>query len=194
MTGNPDSTLAKNSDYHLNIYVEEEACPLQLAPTSSTTTTLVMGDALAVALMKLRKFKDTDFARFHPGGSLGKKLLTTVEMVMQKDNLPVIDKKTISIDIVHAITNGRCGLCVVVDDKKNILGIITDGDLRRNMEKNKEKFFNITAEELMTKYPKSVNKNTGIVDAENLMISNGINALLVEETNQLVGIVQIYNI
>jgi arabinose-5-phosphate isomerase len=110
MSGNPSSTLAKNTTYHLNIAVQKEACPLQLAPTSSTTATLVMGDALAVALMKLRDFKDKDFAQFHPGGSLGRRLLTTVESVMKKENLPVCNESESIKNIIHTITDGKCGL------------------------------------------------------------------------------------
>lgn len=193
MTGNPKSTLALNSNFHLNVFVEEEACPLQLAPTSSTTAALVMGDALAVALMNLRKFKPENFAKFHPGGNLGKKLLTTVDMVMKKDEFPIVDEQSTAIDVVHSITDGRCGLTVVVDQGK-IVGIITDGDIRRNMELNKNNFFKQRALDLMIKNPIKIGKKEKIVIAEELMKNHKINSLLVAENNVLVGIIQIYNL
>jgi arabinose-5-phosphate isomerase len=140
MSGNSKSTLALNTDYHLNIAINKEACPLNLAPMSSTTATLVMGDAIAVALMKLKDFKDENFAKFHPGGSLGRRLLTTIESVMKKDNLPICSSDTNIKKIIHNITDGKCGLVVVVDDNK-INGIITDGDVRRAMETNEDSFF-----------------------------------------------------
>ncbi len=140
MSGNPNSTLAKNTNYHLNISIQKEACPLQLAPTSSTTATLVMGDALAVALMKQRSFKDKDFAQFHPGGSLGRRLLTKVENVMKKEDLPICSQNSCIKEIVHKITDGKSGLVVVVEN--NIIkGIITDGDIRRAMEQKEKDFF-----------------------------------------------------
>ena len=138
MTGNPKSSLALNSNYHLNTYVEKEACPLQLAPTSSTTACLVMGDVLAVCLMKKRNFKAENFALFHPGGSLGRRLLTRVENVMTSNDLPICKKENSVKEVIHTITKGKCGLAVVMENEV-ILGIITDGDIRRAMEE-KEKF------------------------------------------------------
>ena len=154
MSSNPKSTLGLNTNYHLNIAVQKEACPLNLAPTSSTTATLVMGDAIAIALMRLRNFKDTHFAKFHPGGSLGKKLLTTVETVMKKDDLPICTIETSMKEIIHKITNGKCGLVIVKDHK--IEGIITDGDIRRAMENKEESFFKLKAIDIMTKDPKTI--------------------------------------
>jgi arabinose-5-phosphate isomerase len=130
ITGNPNSTIAKNSDHHLNINITREACPLALAPTSSTTATLVMGDALAVALMETRSFREEDFARFHPGGSLGRKLLVKVKDQMRVDNLPFIDTSASFTDVLLRMSEGRLGM-VVVGDMQYVRGIITDGDLRR---------------------------------------------------------------
>jgi arabinose-5-phosphate isomerase len=194
MSGNPTSTLAKNTTYHLNIAVSQEACPLQLAPTSSTTATLVMGDAIAVALMKLRDFKDKDFAQFHPGGSLGKRLLTTVENVMKKDNLPVCTQDENIKNIIHHITNGKCGLVVVIQDN-SILGVITDGDIRRAMETNEDKFFSLKASHIMSKNPKKIDQNTKLTKASNIMSESKINSLLVtNDQDLLVGIVQMYDL
>jgi arabinose-5-phosphate isomerase len=194
MSGNPTSTLAKNTTYHLNIAVQKEACPLQLAPTSSTTATLVMGDALAVALMKLRNFKDKDFAQFHPGGSLGRRLLTTVESVMKKENLPVCNESESIKNIIHTITDGKCGLVVVVEND-TIKGVITDGDIRRAMENNEERFFSLKAIDLMSNTPKTISKDEKLTTASELMNSSKVNSLLViDETNSLIGIVQMYDL
>jgi len=194
MSGNPSSTLAQNTNYHLNVAVEHEACPLQLAPTSSTTATLVMGDAIAVALMKLRDFKDENFAKFHPGGSLGRRLLTKIENVMKKSNLPIITKNTNVKEIIHTITNGKCGLVVIIEDD-TIEGIITDGDIRRVMEEQEEKFFNLTAKDIMSKSPKLINKDEKLVIASEIMGNHKINSLLVvNDENKLVGIVQMYDL
>lgn len=194
MSGNPSSTLAKNTIYHLNVAVQKEACPLQLAPTSSTTATLVMGDALAVVLMKLRDFKDKDFAQFHPGGSLGKRLLTKVKDVMKIDNLPVCDKKTSLIELIHVISKGASGLAVVIENN-TIKGIVTDGDLRRAMEKYKENFFDLSIMDIVTQNPKLINENSGIVEAQELMNSTKLNVLLVVNSeNNFVGILKQYHI
>jgi len=194
MSGNPSSTLAKNTNFHLNVSVEVEACPLQLAPTSSTTATLVMGDAIAVALMKLRDFQDNDFAKFHPGGSLGRRLLTNINNVMKKDNLPVCRANTNVKDIIHTITDGKCGLVVVVEDN-TIQGVITDGDIRRVMEEKEENFFNLLAEDIMSITPKLINQDAKLIEASDLMGQNKINALVViDENKNLVGIVQMYDL
>ncbi|BDD05700.1 KpsF/GutQ family sugar-phosphate isomerase [Aureibacter tunicatorum] len=193
MTGNPESTLAKNSNYHLNIAVEEEACPLSLAPTSSTTATLVMGDALAVALMYERGFKAENFARFHPGGSLGKRLLTNASTLMKSENLPIISKEDNTKTIIAKITEGRLGLAIVMQEE-SIAGIITDGDIRRAMESKEENFFQLTAEELMTPNPKTIASQAKIAEAEELMNHYKINSLLVAEDNKLLGVLQIYDI
>jgi len=193
MSGNADSTLAKNTNYHLNITVEKEACPLQLAPTSSTTATLVMGDALAVVLMEKRNFQDTDFAQFHPGGSLGRRLLTMVSDVMKKDNLPLVDLATSIQIIIQKISSGRLGLVVVMSEEK-IQGIITDGDIRRAMESSEEDFFSLSAADLMSKDPRTIESKAKLAVAQKFMTELKVNSLLVTEAEKLVGIVQIYDI
>lgn len=194
MSGKPGSTLAKNSNYHLNISVDYEACPLNLAPMSSTTATLVMGDAIAAALMKVREFKDTDFAQFHPGGSLGRRLLTKVKDVMKKENLPTCSKDTKAKNIIHTITKGKCGLVVVVHNNK-VEGIITDGDIRRVMESQEENFFQLDANSIMTTSAKQILEDARLVEASDIMSENKINSLLVvNKDSELSGIVQMYDL
>ena len=194
MSGNPDSSLAKNTDFHLNISVNVEACPLQLAPTSSTTSTMVMGDALAVALMKLRDFKDVNFARFHPGGSLGKRLLQNVGNVMKKDSLPLITPNESIKKVINILSSGKCGLAVVVNDN-TIIGVISDGDIRRAMESNETNFFKLKALDIMTKEPHTVLETTKLKIAGDLMFSKKINSLIVKnDKGLLAGIVQSYDL
>lgn len=194
MSGNDDSTLAKNTNYHLNIAVDKEACPLFLAPTSSTTATLVMGDALAVTLMKLRDFKEENFAKFHPGGSLGRRLLTTVGDVMKKKNLPIISSQATIKEVIQKISEGKLGLVVIIDNNK-IMGIITDGDIRRTMESREKDFFNLKAEDLMSNHPKLIYESDKLISASNIMSQHKINSLLVvNESNDLVGVVQVYDL
>lgn len=193
ITGNPQSTLAKNSDYHLDIGVSQEACPLQLAPTSSTTATLVMGDALAVVLMQLRNFQPKDFAQFHPGGNLGKRLITKVGDVMRKENLPICNPDTDMKSVIHKVTAGKLGL-VIVMEKNSIVGIITDGDLRRAMEKSEDQFFKLRAKDIMTTNPKVIDEDSKLVEANRIMEENKINSLLVVNRKRLVGVIQLYDI
>lgn len=194
MSGNDDSTLAKNTNYHLNIAVDKEACPLFLAPTSSTTATLVMGDALAVTLMKLRDFKEENFAKFHPGGSLGRRLLTTVGDVMKKKNLPIISSQATIKEVIQRISEGKLGLVVIIDNNK-IIGIITDGDIRRTMESREKDFFNLKAEDLMSNHPKLIYESDKLISASTIMSQHKINSLLVvNESNDLVGVVQVYDL
>ena len=193
MSGEPSSTLAKNATYHLNIAVEKEACPLQLAPTASTTATLVMGDALAVTLMELRGFKDSDFAQFHPGGSLGRRLLMRVHDVMRKDDLPLVALDTPIQELIQVVSNGRLGLAVVMD-KGMIMGIVTDGDIRREMEHSEATFFKLVAKDLMSKSPKSIEGSQKLVVAYERMTQEKVNSLLVLHDKNLVGIVQIYDL
>ncbi len=193
MSGDTDSTLAKNSKYHLNIGVKKEACPLQLAPTSSTTATLVMGDALAIALMKIRGFRDRDFAHFHPGGSLGRRLLTKVEDVMKSRNLPICKQDSSIKDIISIVSGYKLGLVVVIEED-SIIGIITDGDIRRAMESMEEEFFSLKAKDLMTLNPKSINPKSKLVDAQKMMEKYKVNSLLVSNNYKLIGIVQIYDL
>ena len=194
MSGNNDSTLAKNTNYHLNIAVEKEACPLFLAPTSSTTATLVMGDALAVTLMKLRDFKEENFAKFHPGGSLGRRLLTTVGDVMKKHELPITNSNATIKEVIQRITEGKLGL-VVVTDENRINGVITDGDIRRAMESKEKEFFGLLAKNLMSLNPKVIDESEKLITASAIMSENKINSLLVVNAmNDFVGVVQMYDL
>ncbi len=194
MSGNNDSTLAKNTNYHLNIAVEKEACPLFLAPTSSTTATLVMGDALAVTLMKLRDFKEENFAKFHPGGSLGRRLLTTVGDVMKKHELPITNSNATIKEVIQRITEGKLGL-VVVTDENGINGVITDGDIRRAMESREKEFFGLLAKNLMSLHPKLIDESEKLITASTIMSENKINSLLVVNAmNDFVGVVQMYDL
>jgi len=192
MSGNVNSTLAKNTTYHLNVSVQKEACPLQLAPTSSTTATLVMGDALAVTLMKQRNFKESDFAQFHPGGSLGRRLLTGVEDVMHKKNLPIVSPESSMKELLQAISSGRLGLAVVMG--KSIEGVITDGDIRRAMENSEERFFKLSASELMSLNPKTIDVKAKLTEAQEIMTNSKVNSLLVVDHKKFVGVVQIYDL
>ena len=194
MAGNVSSTLAKEADYFLDISVSKEACPLQLAPTSSTTVTLVMGDALAVALMHKRKFKPENFAVFHPGGSLGRKLLTKVKDIMHTTKLPIVHLESSFQEVITIMTQGKLGLCVVLDDAKKVQGIITDGDLRRALEMTDRPRFDLLAKEIMTVSPKTITPETMAVEAEKYMMKNKIKELLVLDNEQLVGIIQLYDV
>ena len=135
ITGNPNSLLAKYSNHHITVKVKKEACPLNLAPTSSTTAALAMGDALAIALMQVRHFKPRDFAQFHPGGELGKRLLTTAEDVMRSDDMPIIPKEMHLGEAIIHVSKGKLGLGISLDEDNHVIGLITDGDIRRAMEK-----------------------------------------------------------
>lgn len=193
ISGNPDSLLAQYSVCHLNIAVDHEADPLNLAPTSSTTTTMVMGDALACALVHLRNFRPKDFARFHPGGSLGRKLLTTAEDVMIRENLPVIPADmSLGQAIIH-VSKGKLGMGVSLDDDGVIQGLITDGDIRRAMERWQEQFFNHTVSDIMTRSPKTVSPKTRIAEIQNIMQKHKIHSVLVaNHRHHLLGIVDNY--
>lgn len=193
ITGNTASTIAKNSNYHLNGAVTREACPLALAPTSSTTAALVMGDALAVALMEQRGFKEEDFARFHPGGSLGRKLLTKVKDLMRTDDLPFITTEASFTDVLMRMSTGRLGL-VIVGSADGVEGIITDGDLRRALLKNPDTS-KLSVSDMMTADPVIVNDDAFISAAEQVMMEKKITTLLVGSSQQrsISGVYQIYN-
>jgi arabinose-5-phosphate isomerase len=193
ITGNPNSTIAKNSDFHLNVSITREACPLALAPTSSTTTTLVMGDALAVALMESRQFQEEDFARFHPGGRLGHKLLAKVKDMMRIDSLPYISKDATFTELLLCMSEGRLGM-VIVGDKDFFEGIITDGDLRRALLKNPDTS-SLTITDMITINPVIINENEFIKQAENVMIEKKITTILVgsDEKRRVTGVYQIFN-
>ena len=193
MTGNENSLLAKYSNAHIKVWVKKEACPLNLAPTSSTTATLAMGDALAVALMEVRHFEPRDFAQFHPGGELGKRLLTTAEDVMISHDLPVIDKEMNLGDAIILVSKGKLGLGVSTENDK-VIGLITDGDIRRAMEKWREKFFDKKVKDIMTPTPKSVLPSTKITEIQRIMHQYKVHTVLVvNEENKLLGVVDHYS-
>ena len=192
MTGNENSLLAKYSNAHIKVWVKKEACPLNLAPTSSTTAALAMGDALAVALMEVRHFEPRDFAQFHPGGELGKRLLTTAEDVMISHDLPVIDKEMNLGDAIILVSKGKLGLGVSTENDK-VIGLITDGDIRRAMEKWREKFFDKKVKDIMTT-PKSVLPSTKITEIQRIMHQYKVHTVLVvNEENKLLGVVDHYS-
>jgi arabinose-5-phosphate isomerase len=193
LTGRTGSTLAQNAYAVLDVGVSREACNNNLAPTSSTTCTLVMGDALAVALSVERQFQPEDFARFHPGGSLGRKLLTQVRNVMRKDNLPICAPNTLFRDIVHTINVGKLGLALVMEDQK-LLGLITDGDVRRAFDCEAD-VRAITAAQIMTRTPKTISESAKLAEAEEMMHVNKINSLVViGEQGTVSGVLQIYDL
>ena len=189
MSGNPESLLAKYSTTHLNTAVTHEACPLGLAPTSSTTAALAMGDALACALIVARGFKASDFAQFHPGGTLGRRLLTKAKDVMRTDDLPVISPDMKLGEAVIHVSRGRLGLCVAVSNEK-ICGLVTDGDIRRAMEKSQDVFFKRTVADIMSVHPKCVGPETKITEIVRIFQQFKIHSVLVVDAdNHLLGIV-----
>lgn len=192
ITGNRDSFLAKNSDFLLNTFVEKEACPNNLAPTTSTTAQLVMGDALAVCLLELRGFTSNDFAKYHPGGALGKKLYLRVSDMSDVNEKPQVNSNTNIKEVIIEISEKMLGVTAVVDNHK-IVGIITDGDLRRMLTKSND-FSKLTAKDIMGPNPKSIDANAMAVDAKELMESYGITQLLVEKNGQYAGIVHIHDL
>ncbi|EGO0810140.1 KpsF/GutQ family sugar-phosphate isomerase [Campylobacter lari] len=193
MAGNRNSTLAKQADIFINIAVKKEACPLQLAPTSSTTATLAMGDAIAVALMRARKFRPDDFALFHPGGSLGRKLLTRVGDLMVSNNLPIVSPESEFNELVDVMTSGKLGLCIVLENEK-LVGIITDGDLRRALRANDKPRFDFKAKEIMSESPKTIEPSAMASEAEELMLKHKIKEIVVAQDEKIVGIIQLYAI
>ena len=189
ITGNPDSLLAKHSTYHINVNVPMEACPLNLAPTSSTTAQLAMGDALACALMEARNFRERDYARFHPGGTLGKKLLVKACDVMRTEDLPVINPQMRLGEAIIRVSNGMLGMGIAMEDNR-IVGIITDGDVRRATERLQERFFNVPVEQVMTRTPVCVSPETPIGKIWDILHSHKIHAVLVvNEQKELLGVV-----
>ena len=193
MSGNPDSLLAKYASFHLNVSVAREADPMNLAPTSSATAQLVMGDALAIALMRKRNFQPTDFAQFHPGGELGKRLLTTAADVMRTEDLPTIPPKMHLGEAIIQVSRGKLGLGVATEDGQ-IIGLITDGDIRRAMEKWQAEFFNRTVDDIMTRHPKTVSPETKITEIQRIMNKHKIHSVLVVSSdNRLLGVVDHYS-
>lgn len=192
MTGNPNSLLAQHSVCHLNIAVEREADPLNLAPTSSTTAQIAMGDALACALVKVRNFKDTDFAQFHPGGSLGKKLLSKVKDFMVSTNLPVVTLDMKISDTIIEISKTKQGIAVAIEDGK-IAGVVTDGDVRRAMRDHQEEFFSLKVRDIMSTNPKTINNMAKLTEAGDIMRKHNIHSLIVVNDNhEFVGIIDAF--
>ena len=194
MTGNSESLLAKYSDVHIKVKVEKEACPLNLAPTSSTTAALAMGDALAVALMQVRDFKPRDFAQFHPGGELGRRLLTTAEDVMRADELPILPENMHLGEAIILVSKGKLGLGISLNSSNKVEGIITDGDIRRAMERWQAEFFNHTVADIMTRTPKMVAPDTKITEVQKVMNKYKVHSVLVvDEDKHLLGVVDHYS-
>lgn len=193
MSGNPKSLLAKYSTYHLNVQVEKEACPLNLAPTSSTTAQLTMGDALAIALMEKRNFQPRDFAQFHPGGELGKRLLTTAQDVMRTEDMPVLPPEMHLGEAIILVSKAKLGLGIAMVNNE-IVGLITDGDIRRAMEKWQAQFFDRTVSDIMTRTPKMVKPDTKITDIQRIMNQYKVHSVLVTDgENHLLGVVDHYS-
>ena len=193
ITGNEDSFLGQHCDYFLNTYVEKEACPLNLAPTTSTTAQLVMGDALAVCLLELRGFSSGDFAKYHPGGALGKKLYLRVSDISNENNKPEVHPDTNIKEVIINISKNMLGVTAVIEDKK-VVGIITDGDLRRMLSKT-DHFINLTAKDIMGKTPKTINENAMAIKALELMETNDISQLLVSKDDATyAGVVHIHDL
>lgn len=189
LTANPQSTLATHADYVLNIAVEREVCPNNLAPTTSALVTLALGDALAVALITARDFKPADFAKFHPGGSLGRRLLTRVKDQMQS-RLPVSALTTPFTDCLSIMNEGRMGLTLVMENQK-LMGIITDGDIRRALTANGAATLQKCASDLMTSKPKTINQDAFIGEAEDLMKQLKIHSLVVvNDADDVVGLIE----
>jgi len=190
--GNPSSYLVKNSDINIDASISEEACPYDLAPTSSTTAQLVLGDALAICLLEYRGFTKEDFARFHPGGILGKKLTLKVEDIVNEMK-PVVSKSTSIKDVIIEISKNRLGATAVTDVNNQIVGVITDGDLRRSLEKNSD-FTKLQAKDIMTAKPKVITSNALVYDAFKIMKLYNITQLIVLNDNIYFGIIHIHDI
>ena len=192
LVGNITSYLAQHSDLILNTTVDREACPNNLAPTTSTTAQLVMGDALAVCLLKLRGFSATDFANYHPGGSLGKKMYMRVHDLSSKNDAPAVDINESITNVIIEISSKRLGTTAVIDDGK-MIGVITDGDLRRMIE-NHDDYKHLTAKDIMTKEPLSIEKDSLIVNALSLMRENNITQLPVMDGDNYSGVIHLHDI
>lgn len=193
LTGNSSSTLAKHAHFSLIVAVDKEACPLDLAPTSSTTATLAMGDALAVSLMKTKDFQPENFARFHPGGTLGRRLLVRVRDVMRSTDLPFITGNATIQEVIHTVSLGRLGLAIVLS-AQHPCGIITDGDIRRAMDTYQKNFFSLQAKDIMTANPKTILPDAKLTTAANLMNKHKIGSLLVLDGQKVQGVIQVYDL
>lgn len=196
MTGNPQSRLAKESDYHLDISVEKEACPLGLAPTSSTTATLVMGDALAIALLESRGFTEDDFARSHPGGRLGKRLLLHVEDIMQTGkDIPMVSVDSSLNQALEEMSRKGLGMTTIVGDNNTLAGVFTDGDLRRLLDHGEVRINELKISDVMHKDCKTINKSQLAAEALQLMESKSINGLpVIDENRKVIGALNMHNL
>lgn len=192
MTGNTESFLGKHSDYIINCSIEKESCPNNLAPTNSTTVQLALGDAMAVCLMKYKEFGAEDFAKFHPGGALGKKMLLKIEDMLDRNNKPQVSELANIKEIIFEISNKRLGVTAVVKNEE-LIGIITDGDIRRMLEKTSD-FTNVTAEQLMTKSPITIDANERVSDALDILESKKITQLLVTSQGSYIGVLHLHDI
>jgi arabinose-5-phosphate isomerase len=193
VVGNTNSQLARNADFILNTSVSQEACPNNLAPTSSTTAQMVMGDALAVCLMELKGFSSADFAKFHPGGALGKKLYLQVQDLSRHNERPAVHANSQVRDVILEITRKRLGCTAVVTDDGHVLGIITDGDLRRMLEKDSP-WNTFRAEHIMNTNPRTISGESMAVDALDLMRKNNITQLVVTEQDKYTGIIHLHDL
>lgn len=192
LTGNTESYLGSNADFILNSFVEKEACPNNLAPTTSTTAQLVIGDALAICLLELNNFSSKDFAKYHPGGALGKKLYLRVSDLVSKNELPKVVPTTPIKDVIIEISKKRLGTTAVLKNDK-IVGIITDGDLRRMLKDNND-ISTLTAQDIMSKNPKTINSDEMAIKALETMENNSITQLLVEDNSKYVGVVHLHDL
>ena len=192
ITGNTTSFLAKESNYILNTTVDSESCPLNLAPTNSTTAQLVMGDALAVCLMQMRNFTSEDFAKYHPGGSLGKKLLLRVKDMLENSMKPMVAPNALIKKVIFEISEKRLGVTAVVENEK-VIGIITDGDIRR-MLNERDSLADLTAKDIMTKNPKMINSTTMVADALNILEDFAITQLIVVDNGDYKGVLHLHDI
>ena len=192
ITGNMTSFLAKESDCVLNTTVDAESCPINLAPTNSTTAQLVMGDAIGVCLMEMRNFKSEDFAKYHPGGALGKKLLLCVSDMLDMSHKPMVSPDSSIKNVIFEISEKRLGVTAVVENEK-VIGIITDGDIRR-MLNNNDTFSHLTAKDIMTKNPKTIQYSAMVVDAFNILEDFAITQLVVENEGKYAGVLHLHDI
>ncbi|TXD81094.1 KpsF/GutQ family sugar-phosphate isomerase [Subsaximicrobium wynnwilliamsii] len=192
ITGNDTSFLAQQADFILNTYVAQEACPNNLAPTTSTTAQLVMGDALAICLLELRGFSSKDFAKYHPGGALGKRLYLRVNDLSSQNEKPEVSPTTSAKNVIVEISEKRLGVTAVVENHK-IVGIITDGDLRRMLTKS-DAFLHFTAKDIMSSNPKTIDEDAMAVDAMDLMETHSITQLLVEKEGNYAGVIHIQDL
>ena len=193
ITGNPESTLARYCSVHLDASIAREACPLRLAPTASTTAALALGDALAMAVMQQRGFKSEDFAEYHPGGSLGRRLISRVFDVMKQSELPTVQLKTDLVETLNVVSSGRLGACIVVGDDHKLQGIVTDGDLRRVLEREGKSSFDLCAGDIMSSNPITIDPNARLESAVQLMNDRNVTVLVVHDGNQTVGILHLFD-